>query len=74
MSNKLVIREWDCDRFHRRVLELEAQGYIALLDSYTVTPEMNPDTGVIIHLYSIEMQEPVSVKLVAGASWPKMKP
>jgi hypothetical protein len=60
MSDNIVIREWDCDTFHRRVLELRTQGYIALLDSYTVTPEMNPDTGVIVHLYSIEMQESLS--------------
>jgi hypothetical protein len=60
MGNTVVIREWDCDTFHRRVLELEAQGYRAHRDSYAVTPEMNPDTGVIIHLYTIEMQEPVS--------------
>ena len=60
MSNTVVIREWDCDTFHHRVLELEAQGYSARRDTYTVTPEMDPDTGVIIHMYSIEMQEPVS--------------
>jgi hypothetical protein len=60
MSNTVVIREWECDAFHRRVLELEAQGYVARRDTYTVTPEMNPDTGVIIHLYSIEMIEPLS--------------
>jgi hypothetical protein len=58
MSAVVVIREWDCDTFHRRVLELEAQGYVARLESHTITPEMNPDTGEIIHLYSIEMQEP----------------
>jgi hypothetical protein len=60
MSNNVVICEWDCDAFHRRVLELETRGYVALRDTYTVTPEMNPDTGVIIHLYSIEIQEPVT--------------
>jgi hypothetical protein len=60
MTNTVVIREWDCDTFHRRVLEFEAQGYSARRDSYTVTPEMDPHTGMIIHLYSIEMQESVS--------------
>ncbi|HEV2177573.1 MAG TPA: hypothetical protein VGW33_10305 [Terriglobia bacterium] len=62
MSGTVVIREWDCDTFHRRVLELEAQGYVAQRDSYAITPEMNPDTGVVIHLYSIEMQRPVQTR------------
>lgn len=61
MSAVVVIREWDCDTFHRRVLELEARGYVARLETHTVTPEMNPETGEIIHLYSIEMQEPASL-------------
>ena len=58
MSGTVMIREWDCDAFHRRVLELETQGYIARRDSYSITPEMNPETGIVIHLYSIEMQQP----------------
>ena len=59
MSAVVMIREWDCDTFHDRVLELEAQGYVAQRESYTITPEMNPETGEIIHLYTIEMQLPV---------------
>ena len=59
MSAVVMIREWDCDTFHHRVLELEAQGYVAQRESYTITPEMNPETGEIIHLYTIEMQLPV---------------
>ena len=59
MSTLVMIREWDCNRFHRRVLELEAQGYVAQRESYTITPDMNPGTGEIIHLYAIEMQSPV---------------
>ncbi len=34
--------------------------YVGLGHSYTVIPEMNADTGVIIHLYYIEMRERVS--------------
>jgi hypothetical protein len=60
MSNVVLVREWDADEFHRRVLELERQGYIARRESYRVIPEMNPDTGEIIHLYSIEMCQPAS--------------
>ena len=58
MGTVIVVREWDCDTFHRRVLELEAQGYVARRDGYSITPEMNPDTGEIIHLYTIELQKP----------------
>lgn len=54
-TNVTIVREWDADTFHRRVLELEASGYVAQLETYSVTPEMNPETGEIIHLHSIEM-------------------
>jgi hypothetical protein len=47
--------------FHRRIIELEAQGYIAQRESYTITPEMNPETGEITHLYRIEMQLPLPI-------------
>ncbi len=54
-SGMITIREWDPEVFHRRVLELEAEGYEARLDSYQVLPEMNPETGEIIHLRSVDM-------------------
>lgn len=56
MSSVIIVREWDNDGFHKRVLQLEAEGYVARRETYSVTPEMNPETGAIIHLYSIEMQ------------------
>lgn len=55
MDEVLLVREWDADSFHRRVLELESQGYTARRDSYRITPEMDPQTGKIVHLYTIEM-------------------
>lgn len=55
MSEALLIREWDAEVFHRRVLDLETKGYIARLETYCITPEMNPETGAIIHLHMIEM-------------------
>lgn len=54
-SETITVREWDAEVFHRRVLELEAEGYAARLDSYQVLPEMNPETGEIIHLRSVDM-------------------
>jgi hypothetical protein len=50
-----IVRDWDGDAFHRRVLQLEAAGYIARRETYTITPEMNPSTGEVTHLHSIEM-------------------
>lgn len=55
MSDIRVVREWDADTFHQKVLELEAQGYQARRETYKITAEMNPETGLIVHLHSIEM-------------------
>jgi hypothetical protein len=55
MQDVILVREWDADSFHRRVLELEAQGYVARRESYRIIAEMDPSTGSIIHLHSIEM-------------------
>jgi hypothetical protein len=55
LSEALTVREWGAEKFHRRVLELEAQGYAAQLSTYDVKPEMNPETGEVIHLHIIEM-------------------
>jgi hypothetical protein len=55
MAEVIEIREWDADDFHRRVREMESQGYVAGRQSYRVIPEMNPETGRIIHLFVMEM-------------------
>jgi hypothetical protein len=55
MSEALLIREWDSEAFHRRVLDLETKGYIARRETYCITPETNPETGLIVHLHTIEM-------------------
>ena len=54
-SNPIIVCEWDADTFHRRVAELELQGYVVRLESYRITPEMSPETGLIIHLQTVEM-------------------
>ena len=51
----VVVREWDADQFHAKVLELERRGYVARRETYRVTAEMNPETGWITHLHSIEL-------------------
>jgi len=51
----ILIREWDNERFHQRVLELESKGYVARRETYTVMPEQHPETGYVIHLYCMEM-------------------
>ena len=63
----LLIREWNAEEFHRRVLELESNGYVARRDTYRITAEMNPDTGEVIHLYTIEMSAG-STEAVTGAT------
>lgn len=55
MSTFIQVREWDPDAFHRRVLELEKKGYVWQRETYRVTPETDPETGQVIHLYTIEM-------------------
>lgn len=51
----VLVREWDNDKFHQRVLELESSGYIARRETYSVIAEQDPDSGYILHLYSMEM-------------------
>jgi len=55
MTDVKIVRDWDPDIFHRRVLELESKGYTARRETYRITAEMNPDTGEVIHLHSIEL-------------------
>lgn len=55
MPKATMVREWDADTFHARVLELEKQGYVARRETYTIRAEMHPETGWIVHLHSIEM-------------------
>lgn len=55
MSEPLLVREWGADAFHHRLRELEAKGYIVRRETYRITPEMNPQTGEVIHLHTIEM-------------------
>lgn len=55
MSQATMVREWNADDFHAKVLELENDGWQARLDSYRIFPETNPETGFISHLHSIEL-------------------
>lgn len=55
MNEPLLVREWGEDAFHRRLRELEAKGYMVRRETYRITTEMNPETGEIIHLHTIEM-------------------
>ncbi len=57
MSDIKIVREWDADSFHRKVLELEQLGYVSKMDTYQITAEMNPETGLIVHLHTIEMHK-----------------
>jgi len=50
-----MVREWNADDFHAKVLELEQKGWTARRDSYKILPEMNPETGIVSHVHSIEL-------------------
>ena len=54
-TDSIMVREWDADTFHKRVLELEKKGYVTRLDSYKITAEMNPENGIVSHVHTIEM-------------------
>jgi hypothetical protein len=54
-SNSIVVNEWDADTFHRQVSDLELRGHVVRRETYRVTPEMNPETGRIVHLHTVEM-------------------
>lgn len=58
MSDVTIVREWSSDDFHRRVAEMEAQGYVARENTYRIVAEADPETGRITHLYTIEMSKP----------------
>jgi len=58
MTETVVVSEWDSDLFHQKVMELEAQGYEARRDTYRITAEMNPETGIVSHLHSMELYRP----------------
>jgi hypothetical protein len=55
MSQVTMVREWDADQFHTKVLQLKQKGWTARRDSYKITPEMNPETGIVSHVHSIEL-------------------
>ena len=57
MSQITVVREWDADVFHAKILELESKGWIAQRDTYRITAEMNPETGIVTHVHSIELSK-----------------
>lgn len=57
MSQVTMVREWDADQFHAKVLELEQKGWQARRETYRVTAEMSPETGVVSHVHSIELSK-----------------
>lgn len=58
VSDSILVREWTPDQFHRHVLDLEKKGYLTRRETYSITPEVNPETGEISHLYCIELVLP----------------
>src|SRR5262249_6891177 len=67
-GNAVVVSEWDADAFHRRVSDLELQGYVVRRETYRVTPETNPETGRIVHLHTVELYGPGSDESESNSS------
>ncbi len=55
MSQVTMVREWDADQFHAKVLELEKKGWESRRETYKIIAEMNPETGIVSHVHSIEL-------------------
>jgi len=60
MTDATLVREWDVETFHNQVMEMELKGYNVRRETYQITAEMNPETGQVIHLYTVEMYKPDS--------------
>lgn len=63
MNDPILIRDWDVDAFHRRVLEFEKQGYVARRETYKIVADVNPETDEVVHLHTIEMFPPDTANL-----------
>ncbi len=55
MPDLIVIREWDAERFHASVRAWEEKGYQARRETYQIKAEMDPESGKIVHLHTMEM-------------------
>ena len=58
MRDATLVREWSSEAFHHQVLELESKGYNTRRETYQIIADMNPETGEVIHLYTVEMCKP----------------
>ena len=58
MSDVVQVRELGADAFHKKVLQLEAEGFVSRLETYRIAADMNPETGVVVHLHTMEMYRP----------------
>jgi hypothetical protein len=58
MTDVIIVSDWEIDAFHKKVLEFESKGYVSRQETYRIIAEMNPETGSVSHLYTIEMYKP----------------
>jgi hypothetical protein len=56
-SEVVLVREFDSDLFHKKVMELESQGYVANRETYKIVADMDPETGKLVHLHTIELSK-----------------
>ena len=72
MNDPILIRDWNVDAFHRRVLQLEAEGYVTRRETYKIVADTDPETGEVMHLHTIELFPPPTANPVrnrAAKGW-----
>jgi hypothetical protein len=56
-AETIIVVEWDAAVFHQQVASWEALGYRALLDTYEIQAEIDPETGEVRHQHTIVLEK-----------------
>ena len=55
LPSTVFLRECYFDVFNKKLSELEEDGYVSRWETYKITPELHPDTGIEQHVYTMEL-------------------
>jgi len=55
LPSTVFLRECYFDVFNKKLSELEQDGYVSRWETYKITPELHPDTGIVQHVYTMEL-------------------
>jgi hypothetical protein len=53
----ITVTEWDPEVFHQQVAQWETLGYKTLMHTYKIKAEIDPETGEVIHQYTISLEK-----------------